>query len=396
MVKIETLYFLSSFQLNMIRVGFGVTVLARCLDTHGVDGIGSYTLELMKRLKDKDEVHLTPMSFGYTLPPINGVSYNILQCGHFPSSAVFSALTGLSFSKTHKLSRKIDLMHSTDHLIPKLRKVPVVATIMDAIPLSHPEWVKLNYRVMKNVLWKRSAQWADHVITISEYSKQEIISHFDLSAEKISVIPLGVDERWFHPVGGDVFEKTLRFYGLPKRFFLFVGTLQPRKNIARVIDAHRSLPCYISNEIPLVIVGRAGWQCDEIVASLSSGSYGKSIVWLKHLPDSDLLTIVKAATALVFPSLSEGFGLPVLEAFAAGTAVITSNCTSLPEVAGDAALLVDPFDTVSIAEAMLSLVEQSGLADVLIKKGNMRAKLYSWDSTVSTTLGVYKHVLGRT
>ena len=379
----------------MIRVGFGVTVLARCLESGGVDGIGSYTRELMKRLVVAENVDLVPISFGHSLPQMDGVTYETLQYGRFASSAVISALSGLSFPGTGEISKKIDLMHATDHRIPNLGKIPVVATLMDAIPLSHPEWVNFKFRAIKNALWQRSTQWAAHVVTISEYSRQEIETHFGVPTEKISVIPLGVDERWFRPIAKETINETLSRYGLPEQFFLFVGTLQPRKNIGRVIEAHRSLPEGVRNEVPLVIVGRAGWQCDEIVNALVSGTYGKSVLWLKHLSDDDLLAVMKAATALVFPSLYEGFGLPVLEAFAAGTPVITSDGTSLPEVAGDAALLVNPVDVTSIAEAMLRLLEIPELVNLLREKGYVRARSHSWDRTALMTLEVYRQVLGR-
>lgn len=377
----------------MIRVGFGVTVLARCLESGGVDGIGSYTRELMKRFVAAESVDLVPISYGYSLPQMDDIAHETLQCGRFARSAAISALSGLSFPGTGRIGKKVDLMHATDHLIPNLGKVPIVATLMDAIPLSHPEWVTLNFRAVKNALWRRSTHWATHVITISEYSKQEIEKHFGVPAEKISVIPLGVDERWFHPIARETMGRTLSRYGLPDKFFLFVGTLQPRKNIGRVIEAYLSLPQGIKNEVPLVIVGRAGWQCDEIVDALASGAYGIPVFWLKHLPDDDLLAVMKAATALVFPSLYEGFGLPVLEAFAAGTPVITSNGTSLPEVAGDAALLVDPVDTSSIAGAMLHLLENPDLANLLREKGYVRARAHSWDRTALMTLDVYRRVL---
>ncbi len=379
----------------MIRVGFGVTVLARCLESGGVDGIGSYTRELMKRFVDAEDVNLVPMSYGASLPPMNEIAHETLQCGRFARFAAISALSGLSFPGTARMGKKIDLMHATDHLIPNLGKLPVVATLMDAIPLSHPEWVTMKLRAVKNALWRRSAHWATHVITISEYSKQEIEKHFGVPAGKISVIPLGVDERWFRPIVMGTMHQTLRRYSVPDKYLLFLGTLQPRKNIARVIEAYRMLPQGIRNEVPLVIVGRAGWQCDEIVEALAAGKYGPSVLWLKHVPDQDLLALMKGAVALVFPSLHEGFGLPVLEAFAAGTPVITSNTTSLPEVAGDAALLVDPFDASSISAAMLCLLEHPELASILREKGYVRARAHSWDRTAAMTKDVYRRVLGR-
>lgn len=378
----------------MMRVGFGVTVLARCLGSGGVDGIGSYTRELMARLTRADGVDLLPMSFGDALPDIDGNAHPTLQCGRFAPAAAIAALSGLSFRGTAGIAKKIDLMHATDHLIPQFGKLPVVATLMDAIPLSHPEWAAPTLRRVKNALWRRSVHWASHVITISSYSKQQIVQHFDVPPEKISVIPLGVDQRWFGPLASDVIGQTLRRYGLPDQFFLFVGTLQPRKNIARVIEAYRSLRPGVSNRVPLVIVGGAGWQCEQIVDALVSGAYGRSVVWLRHVPDDDLLALVKAATALVFPSLYEGFGLPVLEAFAAGTPVITSNGTALPEVAGDAAMLVDPRDTGAIAAAMLDVLENPELVNSLREKGYLRARAHSWDATAVLTQGVYRRVLG--
>lgn len=375
----------------MIRLGFGVTVLARCLATGGVDGIGSYTRELFKRYSADEELRLLPISFGYEPP--KGMVQGYLQRGYFAPAATVSAMSGLPFLGAKAMGQKIDLMHATDHLIPNLGKTPVVATIMDAIPLSHPEMVAMKLQTIKTALWKRSAQWARHVVTISDYSKQEIVQHFGVSAAKITVIPLGVDERWFSTVAHETTNLTLQRYGLPEQFFLFVGTLQPRKNIARVIEAYRSLPQGVKNHRPLVIVGRAGWQCDDVVDALSTGQYGPSILWLRHLPDEALLVLVKAAAALVFPSLYEGFGLPVLEAFAAGTPVITSNTTSLPEVAGDAALLVDPLDTASIADAMARLIDNPALASSLQTKGYVRAKVHTWDRTALMTKAVYKNVL---
>jgi len=377
-----------------MRLGFGVTVLARCLASGEGDGIGSYTRELMKRLAVKDGIDLVPISYGYPVAQFPDIPRNALELGRFTTSVGFSAISGMPFPGTREVKQRVDLVHATDHLIPHHGKVPVVATLMDAIPLAHPEWVTIKSRKIKNAVWQRSTRWASHVITISEYSKREIEQHFGVDAEKISVTPLGVDERWFHPIDADLMEKILKRYSLPQKYFLFVGTLQPRKNIARVIEAYRSLPQGISNEAPLVIVGRAGWQCEDVVKALSTNFYGPSLVWLKHLPDADLLAVLKGATALVFPSLYEGFGLPVIEAFAAGTPVITSNSTSLPEVAGDAAMLVNPLETGEIASAMQLMFENGHLAETFRAKGHERALGYSWDRTAAMTLDVYKKAMG--
>ncbi|ABE49541.1 glycosyltransferase family 4 protein [Methylobacillus flagellatus] len=374
----------------MMKVGFGVTVLTRCLALGGIDGIGSYTRELMKRLEADPAVELFPISYGYSPSQFPIGSRAPTTFGRYAPLAAVSAVSGFPFLGTAQLKERVDLIHAPDHLIPNYGKVPVIASIMDAIPLSHPEWVSPKLRKMKNALWKRSAHWASHIITISEYSKQEISQHFGIEAQKISAIPLGVDERWFQPLEEEAMKVVLRRYNLPQYYFLVVGTLQPRKNVGRVIEAYRSLPQGIRNEVPLVIVGRAGWRCEDVVEMLTSSSSGNSLRWLKHLPDADLLAVLKGATALVFPSLYEGFGLPVVEAFAAGTPVITSNTTSLPEVAGDAAMLVNPLNVSDIAAAMQSMLEQPELAESFRNKGQERALAYSWDKTASMTLDVYK------
>ena len=371
-----------------MRIGFGVTVLARCLQHGGIDGIGSYTRELMNRFTTNSSLDLVPFSFGYDLP-LN----DTLLFPAYTSVAALPAISCLPFIGTRKLTGKVDLVHAPDHLIPNFGQIPIVATLMDSIPLSHPEWVRKNFRKTKNLFWRRSAQWAAHIITISEYSKKDISAQFGITDEKISVIPLGVDERWFRPVSTERAELTIRKFDLPKKFFLCVGTLQPRKNIARVIEAYRTLPQYAQCETALLIVGQAGWECEGIVSNLLAGTYGKSVRWLNYLHDDDLLAIMGRAVALVFPSLYEGFGLPVLEAFAAGTPVITSDGSSLPEIAGDAAMLVNPTDTASIAEAMLELLGNPVLATVLQKKGRARALNYTWDRTAAMTLEVYRQVL---
>jgi len=377
-----------------MRLGFGVTALERSLTTGGCDGIGNYTQALMERLTDHPEIDVFPISYGYALSQLTDGYCAPIRCMRYSPLAAASFVSRLSFPGTRKLRKQLDLIHAPDHLIPNYAGIPVVASIMDAIPLSNPEWVSSTLGGVKNALWKRSVQWASHVITISEYSKQEISKHFNFDERKISVIPLGVDEKWFQPLEISVTQLVLDKYGLPKRYFLVVGTLQPRKNIGRIIDAWRSLPSGIRKEIPLVVAGRAGWLCEDVIEILASCVEKNSLRWLRYLPSDDLFAVLKGATALVFPSLCEGFGLPVVEAFAAGTPVITSNTTSLPEVAGDAALQVNPLDMEDIANAMQLISENQEIANEFIKKGKERALLYSWDKTASMTIDVYKNTLG--
>lgn len=370
----------------MMRIGFGATVLARGLAQGGLDGIGSYTRELMRRMARLHDIALYPFSYAGPIPL--DMDADLVYAGDFQRQAMLSLTTGQPFCTLQRvLATKVDLVHATDHYIPRLRGVPVIATLMDAIPLVHPEWVTYRFKRLKNELWRRSAHWARHIITISQYSKNEIAHWFSIPENRISVIPLGVDERWFSEPTAESLERVRRHYQLPDRFFLSVGTLQPRKNIGTLIAAHRMLPRNLRYEIPLVVVGKAGWGCNDILAQLKHGDDG-ALRWLHYIPDGDIMPLLQQATALVFPSLHEGFGLPVLEAFAAKIPVIASNTTALPEVAGEAGLLIDPLEPGVWAEAMRYVAADVGIAAMRLR-GLNRAKEFTWDKTSLATREAY-------
>jgi glycosyltransferase involved in cell wall biosynthesis len=371
-----------------MRVGFGVTVLQAGLVHQSLDGIGVYTQSLLDA-STKAGLDVVPVAFDRHSSELG--SYSVEDGGRFRLQAALSLTTGLAFPQTQNLvnQKNISLFHATDHLIPRIRKVPVVATVMDAIPLSNPEWVGYRFKKISNEAWRRSVHWADHVITISEYSKQEIIRWFRYPADRISVTPLAVDERWQLPPLPERLAALRSRYDLPEGYFLCVGTLQPRKNTMAVIRAHKRLPPALRKTHPLVVVGRPGWQCDDVVAALQTDPLVK---WLQNLPTDDLIGLTGMATALVNVSLSEGFGLPVLEAFAAGAPVIASNTTSLPEVAGKAALLVSPLDTDAISQAMEVLALDMQLRATLMTRGRERIQQFSIAETTRRTVAVYMSV----
>ncbi len=377
-----------------MRVAFATTVLAKGLAHSSVDGIGSYTRELGSLLARRTDVSLIPVGFRQVVGEdvIDGAEAPETLCGYVKTAA-WSAVTPCSFPVDALRSRNVELFHATDHLIPKFSHIPVVATLMDAIPLSNPEWGRMRFAAMKRWLWRRAAQWADHVITISEYSKREIVEQFGITDDKISVTPLGVDQRFFECIEGHIKTDILRKLGLAGSFFLFVGTLQPRKNVERILDAHLALPDAIRKEYPLVIVGRAGWGCESLVKRLTDVSALTNVFWLHYLSDIEVRVLMQAARALVFPSLCEGFGLPVVEAFASGLPVITSNSTSLPEVAGDAALLVTPTNVAEIADAMHQMVHCAGLPERLSEAGRRRALELNWESCAQLTQAAYRRAV---
>lgn len=373
-----------------MRVGFGTTVLAQGLARGGVDGIGSYTRELMQRMAQAPGITLQPFAYSGAVPPEGAT--RTLNAGPFQRQAAVSLLTGLPFGAMQRAcAGQVDLVHATDHYIPRLRGIPVVATLMDAIPLAHPEWITYRFRRAKNEAWRRSAHWAQHIITISEHSRSEIAHWFRIPEKRISVIPLGVDARWFATPTAEALQHVRSHYQLPERFFLAVGTLQPRKNIGTLIAAHRLLPASVRREIPLVVVGKAGWGCADVVAQLTQGD-GGALRWLRYVPDADMLPLLRQASALVFPSLHEGFGLPVLEAFAAQVPVIASNTTALEEIArGGGALTVNPLNPGEIADAMHHIAHATtATRHMLQQQGTHWARQFTWEATQQKTLATYQ------
>jgi alpha-1,3-rhamnosyl/mannosyltransferase len=378
-------------ELDKLRVGLGTTVLCRGLRGAGVDGIGNYTKELLGRLSANPALDVVPFSFGHGGAACDGLG--AMRLPRFSLGSLPSLIADQSYAGIGKLRPVVDVIHATDHLIPRVKGVPVLATLMDAIPLAQPQWVNNRFRTLKNLVWKRTAHFADHVVTISEYSKADLIHYFDLPEEKISVAPLGVDERWFIQPADSQLESIRTRFGLPENFFVFIGTFQPRKNIERVIDAHRALAANLRQSHPLILIGREGVQCAGVMQRLACTD--PLVRWLQYVPDADLPTILRCSSGLVFPSLYEGFGLPVLEAFAAEVPVITSNVSSLPEVAGDAALLVNPHDYENICWAMQQLIEKPELVQNLIDAGLKRAFRFTWDQTAKSTIEIYRHLGAR-
>jgi alpha-1,3-rhamnosyl/mannosyltransferase len=375
-----------------LRVGFGTTLIERGLAGGKLDGIGVYASQLLSHLPSTGTIDVLPVSFPRKPwdagPATRAAGFG---CAYGIAAAV-AATTGLAFPGGRAIARRVDVFHAPDHLIPKLRAVPVVATICDALPVKRPDWINAGPGRFRSRLVKAAAGWADHVIAISAAMVPDLTQYLGVAERSISVVHLGVGEEWFEPVPEIARCALLEKYALQAGYFLFVGTVQPRKNVLTIVDAWLDLPGEVRAAHPLVIAGQAGWGAEPALERMRASAEA-GCRWLKYVPTGELRALYQNAAGFVFPSLWEGFGMPVLEAFASGVPVVTSNLSSLPEVAGDAALLVDPLSAQELRNAMLKLVTDPVLTSELRRRGTERARRMSWGECAARTLDVYSKVV---
>lgn len=371
-----------------MNVGFGYTGLVRGITPGRIDGIGVYTKELQQALLSvAPTCVLKPCLFGNR----DGLNQPIALRFSLPYEigSAITYTTRLSTIGSCDVENAIDIFHATDHFIPRLKKKPVVSTVMDVIPIKHPEMANPKLRNMKNRVFIDAVKSSDHVITISDFSASEIVEYIGIKRNKITVVPLGVNARFFVQTSASQRKSVIEKFGINSGYFLFLGTLQPRKNLARVLEAYQSLPVEVQKKHHLVVVGAARPGMDALEQKLISVGKRSPVTWLQYVDDAELMPIIQSAKALVFTSLYEGFGLPVLEAFASRIPVITSNCTSLPEVAGEAAILVDPLSIDAIGNAMQAIAGDAHMCASLIEKGSSQALQFTWQKTAEKTLDVY-------
>lgn len=284
----------------------------------------------------------------------------------------------------------IDLFHDPVYPLPFYLPVPGVITIHDLTIYTHPSLHSARASIAGKLI-PLHLRKAKHIITDSDYTASVLRELFPRTAEKTTVIHLGVSSEFRTGIPFDTLETVSNKYKLSSPFFLFLGTMEPRKNLERLLNAFS----IVADKIPhqLVIAGGLGWKYEKLLNMISTHPLRDRIILTGFVEDRDLPAVLTLADFFVYPSLIEGFGLPVLESMACGTPVITSNVTSLPEITGGAAFLIDPFSVDTIANAIITLAENTTLKESLSERGLARAKLFSWKTTALKTLRVYESVV---
>jgi glycosyltransferase involved in cell wall biosynthesis len=289
----------------------------------------------------------------------------------------------------------IDLFHAPHYVLPPLIHCRSVVTIHDCIHLMFPQYLpnRFAYAYAKAQLWT-AAQRSDRILTVSETSKLDILRRFHVPADKVTVVYNAIDERLAIPPDPEEFERVRARYQLKDPFALYVGNIKPHKNLERLIDAFHELRQEAAFEsLKLVIIGDEITRYQGLRRAVHRHKLHKHVRFFGFVPLGTLAVLYRLASIFVFPSLYEGFGLPPLESMYFGTPVVTSNVSSLPEVVGDAAILVDPYSSTSIADGMRRGLMDEELRAWLRERGQARAREFSWEQSVARIREVYGEVM---
>ncbi len=359
-----------------------IAVNTRLLLTRKLDGIGWFTYHTLKRITENhpevqfifffDRPWSKEFVFGSNVTPVN----------LFPQ-ARHPFLFYLWFEWAIPAALKkynADLFLSPDGYLSLSTKVPQVAVIHDLNFEHYPEDLPFLSRKYYRHYFPKFAHRASRIATVSQFSKSDIIKNYGISEGNIDVVYNGVNEL-FQPVSTEVKKLIREKYSHGKPYFLFVGMLHQRKNIAALLNAYNQFRKKSNMQINLLLVGHKKWWTGEMQTAFSEMNFKEDVIFLGRQPIEELVKITGSALALTYVSTFEGFGVPILEAMRCGVPVITSNTTSMPEVSGDAALLIDPFQSDSITNAMLKISNDTVFAATLAGKGLIQANKFSWDLT---------------
>jgi len=285
-----------------------------------------------------------------------------------------------------------DVFHATNHLLAHFKRARTVFTLHDLIFLHYPEYHLPYNRWFLTFAMPRFLRAADVIITPSECSRQDAIKFYGLPPQKIRVIYEAAAPHFRPDIPETELARVRQTYNLPSQFILHVGTIEPRKNLSRLLEAFHSLLAE-QPELRLVLIGKKGWLYEDFFASLQNLGLTERVIFPGFVAEADLPAFYRLASAFVYPSLYEGFGLPPLEAMACGAPVVCSNASSLPEVVGNAGLLVNPTDTAALAQALRRLLTDPRLRTELGGRAVERAGRFSWDKAGAELESVYRELV---
>ena len=359
-----------------------IAVNTRLLLPDKLDGIGWFSYETLKRITTQHPEHEFFFIFDRKPSEEFIFSNNVTPVIAYPQ-ARHVVLWYLFFEfGVPAVLRKIkpDLFFSPDGWLSLRTNVKSVDVIHDLNFENHPEFVPWHIRRYYQHYFPRFAAKAKRIATVSEFTKKDLAEKYKVPPDKIDVVYNGANEDYV-PVDKDTIQKTRKLYTDGKPYFVFVGTIHPRKNLANQLKAFDRFREQTTSDVKMLVVGDKKWWTEDIRSAHEGMKFRDEVYFAGRKSTEELHRIVGSALAMTYASFFEGFGIPIVEAFYCGTPVITSNTSSMPEVAGEAALLVDPFSVDSIAEAMKTIAMDEKLRKSLIDKGLERKKIFTWQKS---------------
>ncbi len=359
-----------------------IAVNTRFLIHDKIEGIGRFTLESLKRLVLEHPEHEFVFFFDRPYHPeflfAPNVSGMILTP---PARHPLLFVWYFEWSVTRALKAvQADMFISCDGFLSLQTSIPQISIIHDLAFEHYPEDVSYLVRKYYHYYFPRFAKKATRICTVSEFSKQDICQTYGISPSKIDVVYNGASSI-FHPATDEIKLATKAKYSQGYEYFVYVGALQPRKNIRRLLLAFDAFKSSTNSETRLLIVGRKAWKTEDIEVTFDNMKHKVSVLFTGRIPDEELANVFGSALALIYVPYLEGFGIPILEAMQCGTPIITSNITAMPEVAGNAGILVNPLDIDAISDAMKSLDNDASLRTERSKNGLIQAQKFSWEKT---------------
>lgn len=357
-------------------------------------GIGVYTYELTKRLENFKDIKFQGNIFNFLNrndieQDIPDLTLNKNICSLFPYS-IYRRIWRCMPIKYNVLFRNdADIYQFFNFIVPTNISGKVITTIHDLTYILYPETMdkKNRERLKKDMI--NTVNRVDYILTISENSKNDIIKYLNIPEDKITVIYPGVDEIYKQVLDEKHIEKIKRKYNIIGRYLFYLGTLEPRKNIETIIKSYNDFIKSSDEDIKLVLAGKKGWLYDSIFNLVSEYGLENNVVFTDYVDDSDKPALYQGAEIFLFPSLYEGFGIPVAEAMASRTPVITSNSSSLPEVAGDSAIITEPLDYRKISESIKKILRDSNIRQKMIENGIKQVEKFNWDDSAEKLRKIY-------
>ena len=361
-----------------MRIG----VNTRLLLSGKMDGIGWFTAETIRRIVLAHPEH--DFFFFFDRKPDTQFIYSknvhpVVLCPQARHPILWYFFFQCSIPKALK-RYKIDLFLSPDGYMSLNTKVPTLTVIHDLNFEHSPHNLKPSHQKYMTYFSPQFARYSTRIATVSRYSKQDIVNTYHIEPEKIDVVYDGAHEG-YRPLSPIEQEQTRRQYSNGNRYFIFISTIIKRKNLATLLTAFDLFKQDDQENTKLIVVGQRVWWKDELAKAYEKMSHKEDVIFVGRAEPEVLVKLLGSAIGLVYPSLYEGFGIPILEAFEAEVPVITSNTTSMPEVAGNAAILIEPTHVEALADALTQITTDTALREQLIAKGRIQRTLFSWDKT---------------